>query len=47
MPGPLGWSQTKTAHAKAQRSAKEKSLLFFANFADFAALRETGLLHTG
>jgi hypothetical protein len=28
--------------AKAQRSAKKKSLVFFANFANFAALRETG-----
>jgi hypothetical protein len=29
--------------AKAQRSAQEKSLLSFASFAYFAALRETGL----
>jgi len=29
-------------NARAQRSAKEKSLVFFANVAYFAPLRETG-----
>jgi hypothetical protein len=39
MPGSLGWSQGLW-----QRNAKDKSLLFFAHFAHFAPLRETGLL---
>jgi len=41
-PGQRSFEKIKTAHAKAQRSAKKKSLVFFASFAYFAALREPG-----